>query len=150
MADLNQIKELLQTEEYKVCDQMFDFAVKLSLKYGLPIGSGNTRVVWNTKKGHVIKVPRNSDGSFDNSDEARYSRNHKNKNKNIQKSDENLALTRSFIVNDFVIIISEYIEHLSFNDIKSHFNFIPDWVYSIDCMQVGLDKNGFLKAYDFA
>lgn len=139
------IRDLLSSDQsrYSVMPELLDFAIKLTEKYGTPIGSGLTRVVWNTGKGHVIKVPRDDKGCNDNTWEASTSI------VQNKKSDEGYTHCRFFLVNDYCVAIAEFVQEASYDDIKEAFNFIPEWIYYIDCAQVGFDKKGFLKAFDY-
>lgn len=142
----NTLEELFSESSscFSVMPEMLNFAIALTQKYGLPIGHGLTRVVWNTNKGHVFKVPRCDKGSLDNSWESSISI------EQTEKHEEGYAKTKGFLVNDYLVCIAEYITSASNAELKEVFGKIPDWTYSIDCQQVGFDKKGFLKAYDFA
>lgn len=129
---------------FQVMPEMIVLALRLDKKYGKPIGSGLTRVTWNTHKGHVIKLPRCEKGSMDNEWESSISM--------VQDKleDEGYAKTKSSLFNDYVVIMAEFITEATLDDVKNKFGIIPDWIYSIDCIQVGFNKKGYLKAYDFA
>lgn len=103
---------------------------KLVKKYGNP-SCGRHRATFFSKH-CVIKFPLNFKGLTDNSYEA--------KNK-----DETHAKTKLFDMNDFTCAVQEKLRMPS----KEEFKKLPSWTDFIDCQQVGFDKKGNIKAYDF-
>lgn len=102
----------------------------LTEKYGQP-DCGRNRACFFSKH-CVIKFPLNANGEADNDWEA-------------SCSGETLAKGRWIEINGFICVIQEklnYVENFSYSA-------LPDWVGSVDCGQVGYDKKGNLKAYDF-
>lgn len=105
------------------------FIEKLTAKYGQP-SCGRSRATF-TSKHCVIKFPLNIAGLIDNGHEARY-------------NDETTAKGRKIMLGDFVCVMQERLTYPESRLVNP-----PSWVYSVDCMQVGYDKKGRLKAYDF-
>ena len=101
-------------------------------KYGEPIGIGRNRIAWKTKGGNVVKVPRCEFGIIDNNYESSV------------YSDDIYPRTRAFRFADVCICVMEYLEPAT-EDYKE----LPSWAGSIDCAQVGRNKSGELKAYDY-
>lgn len=98
-------------------------------KYGQP-SCGRSRATFISKH-CVIKFPLNFEGLLDNSHESRY-------------QDETTAKGKKFMLGDFLCVVQERLEYPTERLVNP-----PSWVYSVDCMQVGFDKKGILKAYDF-
>lgn len=60
------------------------------------------------------------------------------------------ARTRLTYTNGVPIVFMEYVPHLSYTAVREmHNGKEPDWVASVDCGQVGLNRNGRLVAYDY-
>lgn len=102
----------------------------LVVKYGKP-SYGRNRAVFNSKH-HVIKFPRRWDGFIDNDWEA-------------SVSHETLAKGRLITIRGIDILVQEKLNIPE----KVDYSTMPEWVNGVDCGQVGYDKNGNLKAYDF-
>ena len=96
---------------------------------------GRTRVAFIINN-IVVKLPLYSDGCIDNDHEGSFF------------CDE-YANTKLTYCNDIPILFMEYVKHANFDAIKDEFGNIPDWVYSIDCGQVGFNRKGKLVAYDY-
>lgn len=47
------------------------------------------------------------------------------------------------------VVFTEKVDDMSFADIKKMFGRVPDWVSSVDCGQVGVNRKGKLVAYDY-
>lgn len=127
-----------EDETERAAQDLINFLVS---KYGNPIGCGTTRMVFESKN-NVIKVPINDAGISSNDWEG-------------SCSNEIYAKTKGiWLDNGLVIVVQEKLD-LDFkfeknNIIKDGSSFkYPDWVNGIDCQQVGFDKNGNLKAYDY-
>ena len=105
---------------------------RLEKKYGEP-EVGTTRAVFFSKK-HVVKVPINDKGEYVNDYEG-------------SVSSDIYARGRWVEIEGFICVIQERLD-LSCLKNFSYKNF-PDWVGNIDCGQVGHDRKGNLKAFDF-
>ncbi len=101
---------------------------KLTVKYGEP-DCGRNRAVFFSKF-CVIKVPINDNGVVDNDWEASV------------KSDTT-ANGRWLEIDGLVCCMQQKLN----TEITDHD--LPDWVGSVDCQQVGYDRKGNLRAYDF-
>lgn len=101
---------------------------KLTAKYGEP-DCGRNRAVFISKF-CVIKVPINDNGVIDNDWEASV------------KSDTT-ANGRWLEIDGLVCCMQQKL-----NTEITHRD-LPDWVGSVDCQQVGYDRKGNLRAYDF-
>lgn len=110
---------------------------KLTKKYGRANATGRNRLVFYSKN-FVIKVPKNEDGLNDNTTEARsYQLSKKYKN-------PELAPARLIHLYDLpVIVMSKLNTDVPIKD-------LPDWASFYDTFQVGLDRKGRFKAYDYA
>lgn len=123
------LKELKELSEY------------LTARFGLPIGSGRNRTVWKTNKGNVVKAPRNWDGVVDNEFE--------NSTSDESLGYEILGKTGCFYVKGIPILVMEYLKDASREEIDDYIGSSFDWTGSIDCGQVGFNKDGQLRAYDY-
>lgn len=103
---------------------------KLVAKYGPP-SCGRHRAAFISKH-CVIKFPLCDKGIADNSYEA-------------TSTDEVNAKTKLINVGDFPCAIQERLVMPTSEQRKE----FPSWTDFIDCCQVGFDKKGNLKAYDF-
>lgn len=104
---------------------------RLIAKYGEP-SCGRNRAAFISKH-FVIKFPRSDSGIHDNCVESSY-------------SDETTAKSRGFILDGFLCVIQERLVMPTKEQRKE----LPAWTDFIDCRQVGYDKKGNVKAYDFA
>lgn len=100
------------------------------------IGDGLYRTCFRMDDGRVLKFPLSESGEFCNDGEASWKH-------------PTYASGEYHEEQGFICVIQEYITPLTPTEIKSKFGKIPDWVSGIDCMQVGVDGKGTLKAYDF-
>lgn len=100
------------------------------------ISFGTYRVVFKMNGDRVLKVPLNESGEFCNDGEG-----------SIIHS--TCATGRWIEIDGFVCVIQEYIEDAPFSVIKQRLGAVPDWVSGVDGGQVGFNKAGILKAYDF-
>lgn len=108
-------------------------------RYGKPVGAGRHRVGF--KKGNVIvKVPKNDMGMIDNEKEYRLYRQGQKKPKKYLP----MAKNKILYIQGVPIL---YIEKL---DISDRLEKYPRWAEQIDSLQVGKDKKGKWKAFDYA
>lgn len=85
----------------------------------------------------VVKVPLCEQGAIDNFREARLSR----------LEPERMARTRLINIHGHTCAVAEYIEPVwPSRDVRA----AHEWFAFIDCCQVGRDRHGNWKAYDFA
>jgi len=105
---------------------------QLQLKYPI-VGIGRNRVVFRDKD-WIFKVPCNTNGILDNENESSvfsfYRKNHL------------IKYARCKMCGPYVLVM-EYV------DIDISLDEMPDWSMSIDCQQVGRDRQGHIVAYDF-
>jgi hypothetical protein len=101
-----------------------------------PLGFGNYRIVFKLRGDHVLKFPLNEAGEFCNDGEASW-------------KDDYLAAGRYLELGGFVCVVQECVQDATFDVIREILGEVPDWVCSIDCGQVGFNRSGQLKAYDF-
>jgi hypothetical protein len=105
---------------------------KLIKKYGIP-ECGRNRATFISKN-YVIKFPLNEDGENNNLSESNF------KSKITAKS-------KFLNISGFYCTIQERLKNLEY---PVDFEKLPQWTKKIDSGQVGFDKNGNIKAYDFA
>lgn len=105
-------------------------------KYGEPIGEGRHRITFESKH-VVIKMPKNMGGVFAGPTEY-----HRYKRKDPSERDR-LARCRMVTMFDVPVIIMEKLR----TDID--YRTKPPWAFEYDCGQIGLDKHGHYKAYDY-
>lgn len=109
---------------------------RLQAKYGEPIGSGLSRIVFDTGK-YVIKVPR---------DESCFNANYNEEFRGRRKlKNEIYTVCRIWHIDKVPILWMEKVEILE----KIDYDNLPDWIAFIDCGQVGYNKYGELVAYDY-
>jgi hypothetical protein len=108
---------------------------------------GRNRNVFHLGGNLVVKLPRNYDGFCDNDWEG-----------SISNSAESLGhphyvqypRTRlAYYNNEVPVIWMEYVEYASSTRLIEEFGEVPDWVYSVDCGQVGFTRRGRLVAFDY-
>ena len=87
-------------------------------------------------KNYVVKIPISFDGFVDNDWEGSV------------KADV-YARTRLAYYKDIPVVFMETIIYADNKTIKNILSFVPDWVYSIDCGQVGFNRKNELLAFDF-
>ena len=104
----------------------------LTLKYGIPECGRNRATFFG--KHCVIKFPLNDNGIADNDWEGSCSADY-------------LAVGKWIEIGGFVCVMQEKLIPIPENEFS--YDNLPDWVGSIDGGQVGYDKKGRLKAYDF-
>lgn len=107
---------------------------KFTSLYGTP-SIGRTRAVFDTNDGFVIKVPYADEGFYANHAEV------------VTSDTENayipIAKCRHDEKEGVSVLVMEKVS-IARADYKN----MPDWVYSVDCGQVGYTKDGRLVAYD--
>lgn len=139
----NERKETLKHIEDEIGNQGWDDSYKeKSVKaiqkftslYGTP-SIGRTRAVFDTQDGFVIKVPYVDEGFYANHSEVVTS-NTDDAYIPIAKCEHDEKEGVSVLVMEKVAIA------------RADYKNMPDWVYSVDCGQVGYTKDGRLVAYD--
>lgn len=110
-------------------------------RYGKSIGSGRNRIAFQ-KGNTIIKVPLNFDGISDN--EYEYKTYEDAKLNPKLYGEIKFAKAKLLHTSDGVPIL--FMEKLN---TESSFNEHPKWADCIDCGQVGKDKQGNWKAYDY-
>lgn len=93
------------------------------------IGEGRNRRVYK-HKGYVVKIPINEYGLADNEFEAQ----------TFKKWHKEFPYARCRMVG--VCLVMEYVEHTFEKK-------LPEWTMSVDCGQVGYNRDGKLLAYDY-
>jgi hypothetical protein len=133
-VSIERLYQRFTKEETKFIHLYFGRIVEtLFAKYGTPM-VGSSRAVFvgiNT----VFKIPLNDQGVLDNHHEARMFERYGNEN--------NLA--RSRMLKNTGVLAMTRVEHKRFTSTEA----IPDWVHSVECMQVGHTRAGELVAYDY-
>lgn len=111
-----------------------DLRIILTKKYGEPIGSGNTRLVFKTKKG-VLKIDYPvTMGCNETEYDAVY----------LTGKYIPLPRMRLIFLYGFALLFMEWVEPLKKVNLKN----LPDWVGHIDCQQVGYTRDNRLVPYD--
>lgn len=97
------------------------------------LGIGRNREVFLSPSGkYVVKVPINDLGIYDNAYEAEL----------FAKYGRKDHLAKCRLIGK--VLVMEYIEiH------RMKYNELPEWVLSVDCLQVGFNRKGQLLAYDY-
>lgn len=110
------------------------------------IGEGRNRAVWRigSKGSHVIKIPLNEYGVGDNFHEAETYRRSKGKRTYVQ-----YAQCRLFGETCLIMEYAGYIGPKSDENGYIKLENCPEWAYSVDCWQVGYNRNGRIVAYDY-
>jgi hypothetical protein len=115
-------------------------------KRAIEIYGGRTRNVFVFNK-HVVKIPKNSDGCYDNEWESC-----------ISNSEEGLLHTKDYVqytrtrlayYERIPVLFMQRVVPMEDAEIKTLFGFVPDWVNSVDSGQVGTTIKGRLVAYDY-
>jgi len=126
-------------------------------RYGFPVGFGRNRITWESNR-VVIKVPRNDYGIHDNHQEAVVSKSYFKRAKALRfmpttdlSVEPQYAKARIFQYMSIPIVIMQRVHPMSYTRLDTIYGgFIPDWIYSVDCMQVGETSKGAIVAYDYA
>jgi hypothetical protein len=131
-------KEAFDPETLTVDQDLLVLFNTIRAKYGDPLGWGNNRVVFDTGKGFVVKIPRNELGTSDNFDAFR-----------CEKPEwceiARCRLVEIKIENDsYFALVMEKVTMP-----PRGFKY-PDWTSYIDCAQVGFNRAGNLVVYDWA
>jgi len=121
----------------EMADAALDVIEQLTSRLGASIGQGLGRVVF--KSHHVVlKAPINDKGVMDNYREHR---------KWINRGtygEVTLARCRLIHIRDIpVVVMTKVNTNLSLDS-------LPRWSQYVDCLQVGMDKQGVYRAYDYA
>ncbi len=132
---LNAIKPMIGDGE------LLELHAKMIDKYGMP-KLGTSRVSYVSKK-VVFKVPINEEGFKFNDFEL-----------SLLSSDEKGAAqyghTRLAQPLGVDVLAMEIIERAETEEIQDRLGYVPEWVHDIDMEQVGFNRKGVLKAYDYA
>lgn len=105
------------------------------------IGYGRHRATYDNGK-TVIKIPRHYNGAADNEYEARLFKQY-----GTTEDGRGVKLARCKLLKDGCLVM----EKLEQDYYKIRHNpSYPNWSAYIDCGQVGVDKKGVFKAYDYA
>lgn len=116
------------------------------MKRAVAAFGGRNRNVFSMPGGYVVKLPRNLDGIIDNDWEGSVS----NTPESLNDPDyEQYPKTRMVYQGDVPVVFMEFILALTSEEIVARFGSEPDWVWSIDGGQVGVNKNGRLVAFDY-
>lgn len=106
-------------------------------------GCGRHRTCYaKPKSKYVLKIPRNLAGFEANRAEVAFYENRKQ----FTDSQDRMARCRLVMIHDIPCVVMEKINR----DLGYGPNPWPNWVYTVDCQQVGFDRKGRLVAYDFA
>lgn len=109
----------------------------LSKKYEV-LSIGRNRIVFKLKSGnYVLKFPLSNNGETDNDWEGSVCIN------NEDPEEVQYPRTKWVCYNGFVCVVMDYIDE-TVSDKE-----LPDWVYSVDNQQVGLNRKGRLVAFDY-
>lgn len=111
------------------------------------IWQGRNRTVFD-KGRYVVKVPRNFNGIADNDWEGSVSNGETLGDPNHVQ----YARTRMFYWHDIPVVLMEKVEHANQEQTKEYLGTPKgksDWTWSVDCGQVGFNRQGRLVAYDY-
>lgn len=109
------------------------------------LSSGRNRDVYFLPgKKYIVKIPRNEDGMWDNATEHDW-RHAKDAWSQTFRCNANCRM-----VPGSYLLVMEYVRPVDSDEIRAMFGEVPDWVGCVDCGQVGLNRKGELKAYDYA
>ncbi len=106
---------------------------RLIAKYGPPLDYGRNRLVFANDR-IVLKFPRCCDGEADNDWEGCV-------------SGPTLARGKRLVIDGFICVMQERVQRI-YADVPCPEN-LPDWTDFIDGQQVGYDRKGVLRAYDY-
>jgi hypothetical protein len=103
-------------------------------KFGAAIGSGRNREGYGSTSA-IFKLPITVDGMYENAWE---------RTRFVRGPDKNLARCRLLHLEDVPVLAMVLLDtdHTNKN--------LPDWADFIDCRQVGFDRRGNVRAYDYA
>lgn len=128
------------TEEYA---SLIDTICKRYLPRALDILTGRHRNVFIFKN-YVIKIPRNINGLADNDWEGSISNAEDGDPEDVQ-----FARTRMVYYKGIPIVFMERADWATRDEIAARLGYEPDWTGSVDCGQVGFNKQGKLVAFDY-
>lgn len=131
-------KDCSDTCEYRQHDSYDALMARLRSKYGEPVGEGRHRITFASKR-VVIKMPKNIGALFANQSEYR---SFKQSGGNCG-GDARLARCRMVWMFNVPVIIMEKL------DLNIDYRDKPNWAWNFDCGQIGKDRKGNLKAYDY-
>lgn len=115
-------------------------------KRAIGFTSGRNRNVFIMPRGYVVKLPRCCDGIGDNDWEGSIS----NSLESIGDDDYvQYPKTRLIYYKEIPILFMEKVKPITPKETVEIFGYEPDWVNSVDCGQVGVNKHGRLVAYDY-
>lgn len=106
--------------------------------------SGRNRATF-VFRNHVVKLPINFGGLGDNDWEGSVS----NGPDQDDRYSIQYARTRLYYVGELPVLFMERVTPAGSVEIENRLGFEPEWVYSVDCGQVGFNKSGRLVAYDY-
>lgn len=134
-CDYHRLRTSLCTKDciHRQPETFAELRMRLCKKYGEPVGSGRHRITFASKR-VVIKIPKSN---------AAISANHSEYGRFKLNKGEPLARCRLVTILGLPVIIMEKL------DLSTHWNSLPSWSMSYDCGQVGLDRKGNFKAYDY-
>ena len=106
---------------------------------------GRNRIVFMFAT-YVVKLPWTFDGIADNDWEGSVSNDPDEPYSDWQVQ---YARTRIHYEGEIPVVFMERVRPLLGKDIVARFGYEPEWVSSVDCGQVGLNRAGRLVAYDY-
>ncbi|MNQ62695.1 hypothetical protein D3C85_770500 [compost metagenome] len=106
---------------------------RLIAKYGQPFDFGRNRLVFANDR-IVLKFPRNANGEADNCWEGSCQGPTKCRGKRL-------------VLDGFICVMQERVKRI-YQDVECP-KYLPKWTDGIDCRQVGYDRQGALRAYDY-
>jgi hypothetical protein len=117
------------------------------MKRAIGCSGGRNRNVFIMPGGYVVKLPKNFAGIGDNDWEGSVSNTEDSTNDpyHIQYPKTRLG----YYAGDIPVVFMEFVEALTHAGIVERLGYYPDWVLSVDCGQVGVNKGGRLVAYDY-
>lgn len=127
-----------------------DVLIELHNRYAkraLECYGGRNRNVFKMPGGYVVKLPSGMNGIADNDWEGSVSNSEEGTGFDVGYVQ--YARTRMCYYKDIPIVFMEYVEYLNKEKIVKRFGKEPEWCYSVDCGQVGINKRGRLVAFDY-
>lgn len=106
---------------------------RLIAKYGQPFDYGRNRLVFANDR-IVFKFPRNCDGEADNCWEG-------------SCRGPTKARGKRLVIDGFICVMQERLQRI-YQDVPRPKS-VPKWTDAVDCMQIGYDRKGTLRVYDF-
>ena len=133
--------EVLLEETSKLIEPVIS---ALTQKYGEPIGQGKDRIVFARGR-VVIKVPKSESGVCANYQEKKK---FDESMKDTDHSTRIYAKCRLVHYRDVPLLVMERLKPVKYSEIKA--GGLPDWAWKVDALQVGHNKKGKMKAFDYA